>query len=50
MSTPKIALVAITKHGANQVAQLAEKLPDADNRLTFQSRHWHHQHGRITQE
>ncbi|SMG63699.1 cobalamin (vitamin B12) biosynthesis CbiG protein [methanotrophic bacterial endosymbiont of Bathymodiolus sp.] len=30
MSTPKIALVAITKHGANQVAQLAEKLPDAD--------------------
>ena len=30
MSSPKIALVAITKHGANQVAQLAEKLPDAD--------------------
>ncbi|GFO71421.1 cobalt-precorrin 5A hydrolase [Bathymodiolus japonicus methanotrophic gill symbiont] len=30
MSSPKIALVAITKHGANQVAQLAAKLPDAD--------------------
>lgn len=30
MSTPKIVLVAITKHGAKQVAQLAEKLPDAD--------------------
>ncbi|NOQ13148.1 MAG: cobalamin biosynthesis protein CbiG [Methyloprofundus sp.] len=30
MSTPKIILVAITKHGANQVTQLAEKLPDAD--------------------
>ncbi|GAW86149.1 cobalt-precorrin 5A hydrolase [Bathymodiolus platifrons methanotrophic gill symbiont] len=30
MSSPKIVLVAITKHGANQVAQLAAKLPDAD--------------------
>lgn len=30
MSSPKIALVAITKHGANQVAQLAAKLPAAD--------------------
>ncbi len=30
MSSPKIALVAITKHGATQVAQLAEKLPDSD--------------------
>ncbi|WP_428357123.1 cobalamin biosynthesis central domain-containing protein [Methyloprofundus sp.] len=30
MSSPKIVLVAITKHGANQVAQLANKLPDAD--------------------
>ena len=30
MSSPKIVLVAITKHGANQVAQLADKLPDAD--------------------
>ncbi len=30
MSTPKIVLVAITKHGAHQVAQLADKVPDAD--------------------
>lgn len=30
MSSPKIALVAITKHGTNQVAKLAPKLPDAD--------------------
>ncbi|OQK15335.1 cobalamin biosynthesis protein CbiG [Methyloprofundus sedimenti] len=30
MPTPKIVLVAITKHGAKQVAQLATKLPDAD--------------------
>lgn len=30
MSSPKIVLVAITKHGANQVAQLAVKLPQAD--------------------
>ncbi len=30
MSSPKIALVAITKHGASQVAQLATKLPDAE--------------------
>ena len=30
MPSPKIVLVAITKHGANQVAQLAEKIPDAD--------------------
>ncbi|NOQ15662.1 MAG: cobalamin biosynthesis protein CbiG [Methyloprofundus sp.] len=30
MSSPKIVLVAITKHGATQVAQLAAKLPDAD--------------------
>ncbi|MBE0470731.1 MAG: cobalamin biosynthesis protein CbiG [Methyloprofundus sp.] len=30
MSSAKIVLVAITKHGAHQVAQLAEKLPDAD--------------------
>lgn len=30
MPTPKIVLVAITKHGARQVAQLATKLPDAD--------------------
>jgi len=30
MPTPKIILVAITKHGARQVAQLATKLPDAD--------------------
>ena len=30
MPSPKIVLVAITKHGANQVAQLATKLPDAD--------------------
>jgi len=30
MSSAKIVLVAITKHGAHQVAQLAKKLPDAD--------------------
>ncbi len=30
MESPKIALVAITKHGANQVADLAVKLPEAD--------------------
>ena len=30
MPSPKIVLVAITKHGANQVTQLATKLPDAD--------------------
>ncbi len=30
MSSPKMVLVAITKHGANQVAQLAAKLPEAD--------------------
>ena len=30
MPSPNIALVAITKHGANQVAQLATKLPEAD--------------------
>ena len=30
MSSPKIVLVAITKHGAQQVAQLSTKLPDAD--------------------
>lgn len=30
MPSPKIVLVAITKHGARQVAQLAEKLPDTD--------------------
>ena len=30
MPTPKIILVAITKHGARQVAQLATNLPDAD--------------------
>lgn len=29
MTTPRIALVAITKHGATQVAQLATQLPDA---------------------
>ena len=29
MITPRIALVAITKHGAAQVAQLAKRLPDA---------------------
>lgn len=28
--TPKIVLVAITKHGAGQVRSLAEKLPEAD--------------------
>ena len=30
MSSPKIVLVAITKHGAQQVAELSTKLPDAD--------------------
>ncbi len=30
MPSPKIVLVAITKHGANQVVQLAHKLPVAD--------------------
>jgi len=30
MPSPKIILVAITKHGAHQVAQLATKMPDAD--------------------
>lgn len=30
MSSPKIVLVAITKHGTHQVAKLANKLPDAD--------------------
>jgi len=30
MSSAKIALVAITKHGAHQVAQLADQLPNAD--------------------
>lgn len=30
MPSPKIILVAITKHGASQVAQLSSKLPDAD--------------------
>ena len=30
MPSPKIVLVAITKHGAMQVAQLAAKLPNAD--------------------
>jgi len=30
MSSAKIVLVAITKHGAHQVAQLAKKSPDAD--------------------
>ncbi|BCG65693.1 MAG: cobalt-precorrin 5A hydrolase [Methyloprofundus sp.] len=34
MSSPKIALVAITKHGATQVAQLAAKLPEADILVT----------------
>jgi len=29
MSSPKIVLVAITKHGAQQAGQLAQKLPDA---------------------
>ena len=28
--TPKITLIAITKHGASQVKNLAEKLPEAD--------------------
>ena len=27
---PRIALVAITKHGANRVSELAEKIPEAD--------------------
>ena len=30
MSSPKIVLVAITKHGAQQAGQLAQKLSDAD--------------------
>jgi len=30
MPSPKIVLVAITKHGTTQVAQLANKLPEAD--------------------
>ena len=30
MDTPRIVLVAITKHGAEQVAELAAKLPDAE--------------------
>ncbi len=30
MDTPRIALVAITKHGAAQVAELARQLPQAD--------------------
>lgn len=29
-ATPKVALVAITKHGAQQVLQLADKMPDAE--------------------
>ena len=29
-TTPKIVLIAITKHGATQVSLLAEKLPEAD--------------------
>ncbi|MEW6678745.1 MAG: cobalamin biosynthesis central domain-containing protein [Pseudomonadota bacterium] len=30
MNTPRVALVAITKHGAEQVADLAPRLPQAD--------------------
>ncbi len=29
-TVPKVALIAITKHGVNQVKNLAEKLPEAD--------------------
>lgn len=29
-TTPKIVLIAITKHGATQIKSLAEKIPDAD--------------------
>ena len=29
-SSPKIVLIAITKHGASQVKNLATKLPQAD--------------------
>ncbi len=29
LTTPRVALIAITKHGANQVAAMAHKIPDA---------------------
>ena len=30
IQNPRVALVAITKHGANQVAAMAPKMPEAE--------------------